>query len=270
MTEQVPNAMELFKDAQQCGEISPGSAALLSGLSARINRTMSLLPVTPQVTDQTQLCMLLDNTPSMENNDNHLAVIEGHNLVVNALLTAKAVNSIESLTALINPCPKYTRKITGDNDEFQWGALRAAPRLDKRGYIHGSSTPLYDRCLEILGSVLARTKWWEDMYGVQTRSVTLLMTDGGNNDGKMKSKDVASVVADMLAMEKHRIFFMGVACGGIDFKEIGREMGIPDQCIGVVERDPKAIRSRFQLFSQSAVAVAQGSPVLPAVGFGGV
>ncbi len=270
MNQQVPDASELFSDARNAGEISPGSAALLSGLSARINRTMSLLAVKPQVTDQTQLCMLLDNTPSMENNGNHLAVIEGHNLVVNALLSARAVNSIESLTALINSHSKYVRKITGDCDEFQWGALKAAPRLDKQGYIHGSSTPLYDRCLEVLGSVLARTKWWEDTYGVQTRSVTLLMTDGGNNDGRMKAQDVARVVSDMLAMEKHRIFFMGVKCGGIDFKEVGREMGLPDECIGVVDRDPKAIRSRFQLFSQSATAVAQGASALPSVGFGGV
>jgi hypothetical protein len=257
MSQQVPNANELFKSAAQSGEISPGSAAILGGLSARINKTMSTLAVTPAVTELLQVCMLLDNTPSMETNKNYVAVIEGHNLVVEALLNAKGVDSVETLTALINPCTKYTQRVTGDSDTFRWSGLRAAPRLDPRGFISGSATPLYDRSLVVLGSTIARTKWWEDNYGVQTRSVTLLMTDGGNNDGSATAQDVAKVVADMLASEKHKIFFMGVACSGLDFRDIGRDMGIPDNCVDVVDKDPRAIRAKFQMFSQSAVALAR-------------
>jgi hypothetical protein len=257
MSQPVPNANELFRNAAQAGELSPGSAALLSGLSARINKTMSTLTVTPVVTELLQVSMLLDNSPSMETNKNYLAAIEGHNLVVEALISAKGVDSVETLTALLNPSDKYARSITGDSDDFRWCGLRAAPRLDKRGFIFGSGTPLYDRTLEVLGSVIARTKFWEDNYGVQTRSVTLLMTDGGNNDGKATEDDVAKVVADMLYTEKHRIFFMGVKCGGLDFHKIGQAMGIPAECIDVVERDPKAIRAKFQMFSQSAVSLAR-------------
>lgn len=261
-----PDAQELFQNARSAGEISPQTAALLSGLSARINKTMVAPVVKPTVTDQTLLCMLLDNSPSMEHHNNHKAVIEGHNMVVNALLSAKAVNSIESLTALLNPCEKYIKRTTGGVEDFQWQSLRAAPRLDVRGFIHGCSTPLYDRALETLGSVLARTKWWEDQWGVQTRSVTLLMTDGDANDGKASAKDVSKLVKDMLRMEKHQIFFMGVDCDGVDFRQIGEEMGIPKGCIDVVARDAKAIRAKFQLFSQSAVSVAQGlAPAVPNV-----
>ncbi len=262
MTEQTPDVSELFKDAQQAGEISPHTAKILDGLSARINKTMLAPVVRPNVTEMTLLCMLIDNTPSMEHHQNHAAAIEGHNLVVSALLSSRAVNSVESLTMLINPSDKYTKHITGDSTEFQWRALRAAPRLEKRNFINGCSTPLYDRAVEALGSVLARTKWWEDQYGVQTRSVTLLMSDGGNNDGKTEAAQVKKLVTDMLAMEKHRIFFMGVQSGSIDFRKVGAEMGIPPECVEVVTKDPKEIRNRFQLFSQSAVAIANGaSPV---------
>ncbi len=264
MSQSIPNADELFKAAAQSGDISPGSAAILGGLSARINKTMSPLLVQPSVTELLQVSMLLDNTPSMENNKNHLAVIEGHNLVVEALLQAKGLDSVETLTALINPCKNYTRRIAGDTDVFRWCGLRVAPRLDKTGFIQGSATPLYDRVLETLGSVLARTRWWEDTYGVQTRSVTLLLTDGGNNDGKAAASDVAKVVEDMLASEKHKIMFMGVSVGGIDFRSIGREMGIPDECIDVVAKDPKSIRSSFQMFSQSAVALGQQNAAMVA------
>lgn len=259
MNDQTPDASDLFRDALEAGEISPGSATLLGRLSTRINRTMSAPPVKPTVTEQTQLCMLIDNSPSMEYQGNHLAVIEGHNLVVNSLMSAKAVNSIESLTVLLNSSPGYTKRITADgDDQFRWAHLKAAPRLHAGGFIHGSGTPLYDRCLETLGSVLARTKWWEDTYGIQTRSVTLLMSDGANNEGQASAADVAQVVHDMLSMEKHRIFFMGVSTPGFNFNEIGKNIGLPADCIDVVSRDSRAIRARFQLFSQSAAAIAKG------------
>ncbi|MBX9669642.1 MAG: hypothetical protein K2X93_18610 [Candidatus Obscuribacterales bacterium] len=264
MNNQTPDASDLFRDALEAGEISPGSATLLGRLSTRINRTMSAPPVKPTVTEQTQLCMLIDNSPSMEHRRNHLAVIEGHNLVVNSLLAAKAVNSVESLTVLLNSSPDYTKGITADgDDEFRWTHLKAAPRLQSGGFIAGCGTPLYDRCIETLGSVLARTKWWEDTYGIQTRSVTLLMSDGGNNEGDASAGDVAKIVHDMLSMEKHRIFFMGVNQGGINFKEIGKSMGLPPDCIDVVSHDARAIRARFQLFSQSASAIASGgAPIM--------
>lgn len=267
-TNDTPDSADLFQDAKESGEISPGSAALLTGLSARINRTMAVLPVKPVVTDQTLLCMLLDNSPSMQSNRNHVAAVEGHNLVVNSLQQAKAINSVESLTILLNENPKYVHSITGDSDEFRWAALRAAPRLDHKRFVFGSGTPLYDRCLETLGSVLARTKWWEDTYGVQARSITLLTTDGEDNDSKSTASDVAKVVRDMLAMEKHRIFFMGVKSSVTDYVKIGQSMGIPDECIGVVGSDAKAIRDKFQLFSQSAVAVAANNQCVPNAGFG--
>lgn len=57
--------------------------------------------------------------------------------------------------------------------------------------------------------MVARTKWWEDTYGVQARSITLLMPDGEDNDSKNTAGGVAKVVGDMLVMERHRIFFMG-------------------------------------------------------------
>ena len=266
MSQQTPNASDLFQDALDAGELSPGSAMLLSSLSKRIDRTMAAPSVKPSVTEQTQLCMLIDNSPSMEIDSNYLAVIDGHNLVVNSLIGARAVNSIESLTVLLNDSRSYVRRVTGDSDCFTWGALKAAPRLEKVGYISGSGTALYDRCLETLGSVVARSKWWEDTYGVQTRTVTLLMTDGENNQGDASASDVAQVIRDMLAMEKHRIFFMGVKLPHVNFHAIGSDIGLPKECITVVERDPAAIRARFQLFSQSASAIASGGTLAAATG----
>lgn len=61
---------------------------------------------------------------------------------------------------------------------------------------------------------------------------------------------------------------MGVSAGVTDFVKIGLSVGIPADCIGVVERDAKAIRDKFQLFSQSAVALASNPCTIAPTGFG--
>ena len=157
--------------------------------------------------------------------------------------------------------------MTGGADDFKWTALRAAPRLVIDSYTRGM-TPLFDRVLELLGSVVARTKWWEDEYGVQTTSRTLIMTDGEDNESKFTAADVAQVVRDMLAMEKHQIFLAGIkGYDNIDFKALGKSMGLPDHCIDTVPSDEKAIRSWLELRSQSAVS-APAPAGAPDLGFG--
>jgi hypothetical protein len=266
------NVDDLFSDAQSEGVLSPGSASLLTGLSARIAMSMQPLAVAPTVSEQTLLIALLDNTPSMQHRGrdaasgklspktNAEAVIDGHNLMLESLAGAKAVNSIEYLPLLINPDPSYIQRICG-RDEFTWKAMRAADQLVEQGFIYGYSTPLYERALTALGSAVARTKFWEDTYSVQTRSVTVIMSDGENNSGRYKADDVKALVGDMQAAERHRIFYWGLQGSdtSIDFHEIGRSMGIPDDAITVIPSDPKAIRALFQLFSQSMSAAAAAS-----------
>lgn len=258
------SSQDLFDDGQSEGIISPSSASILTGLATRIDRSMQPLSVAPTITTQTLVGALMDNSPSMNYKDpsnrngptNAESVIEGHNLVIEALTGAKAVNSLEMLTQVLHPGKTYIQSVTGGSDVFKWTPLRAAPRLLVPGYLQGHDTPLYDRALELLGSVIARTKWWEDEYGVSTTTRTLIMSDGESNAGTHTAGDVRQVVEDMLAMEKHQVFFLGVKGydDSIDFRAIARGMGIPDDKIGVVPSDPRAIRAWFTLFSQSATS----------------
>lgn len=267
MNDQNPviSSQDLFDDSQMEGILSPSSATVLSDLSNRIDKSMQQLSVTPTITTQTLVAMLLDNSPSMnycanpgakDAQSNYQSVVAGHNLVIESLKGAKAVNSIEALTQLLNPEARYINTVTGGDKDFKWLPLSAAHNLIEDEYIQGWSTPLYDRSLELLGSVIARTKWWEDEYGVQTTSRCLILSDGENTDGRYTASDVKQVVEDMLAMEKHRIFFLGVRGpdSSVDFHDIATQMGIPHDSVGVVPSDPKAIRAWFQLFSQSATA----------------
>lgn len=247
---------DLFDDAKAEGILSPPSASVLSGLAGRIDRSMQILAAPPTVTTQTLLAMMMDNSPSMRHKNNFESVIAGHTLVLEALTGSKAVNSIEVLTQLLHPDADYIKAVTGGSDAFKWTALRGHPNLRGDEYIQGYDTPLYDRALEILGSVIARTKWWEDEYAVQTTTRVLLLSDGENNAGRYDEKDVRQVVQDMIAMEKHRIYFCGVKGydRNVDFTAIAKGMGIPEENIGIVPSDPKAIRAWFSLFSQSATA----------------
>jgi hypothetical protein len=282
MSNDTISSADLFADQQDEGLLSPSSASVLGQLATRIDLSMQTLSAPTTVTSQTVLGVLLDNSPSMNyvNRDktvnptgvsNADATIAGHNLVIEALTGAKAVNSIEMLSQLLNPDdPNYIKKVTGGSDVFKWSPLRVAPKLVSDGFVEGWATPLYDRALELLGSVVARTKWWEDEYGVQTTSRTLLMSDGESNTGRFGAADVRQLVEDMLAMEKHRIFFLGVrgADSSVDFNKIAADMGIPADCVGVVPSDPKAIRAWFQLFSQSATSDVAAPVDLSSVGFG--
>ncbi len=278
------NANDLFNQSANDGELSPGSATVLTGLGARINASLTPLVVAPTVTEETVLGVLMDNTPStdVEVRDPDsgklvnaaASLVSGHNLIKQSLLDAKVAESIEMLTQLINPEDDYISAITGGKPSFSWTPLRGAYLLNPVGYVHGYSTPLNDRTLELLGSAVARVKWWEEEYGVLARSLSLIMTDGQNNTGRASAADVKLVVQDMIRMEKHRIFFLGVdtSGNGVDFfRNVALNMGIPADCVDVIPNDPKKIRAKFQLFSQSAVQVSQSANVaaIQSIGFGG-
>lgn len=252
----VPKAEELFEGVEEGGELSAESVKLLSQRSAYVDTTFRAGTV-EGVSEQTLLTVLLDNTPSMDYAGkpgaatNASCVVDGFNLLVSSLIDARSVGSIELLPVLINPDGRWIKQVTGQTDVFTWRSIREVSRLLLPGYVHGSSTPLYERGLQALAAAVARTHWWEDQ-GVQTSTITLLMSDGQNNAGTATAAQVAQVVRDMRAAEKHRIFYWGVqGSERVDFREIGLGMGIPDTCISVIPSDPKQIRAMFQLFSQS-------------------
>jgi hypothetical protein len=62
---------------------------------------------------------------------------------------------------------------------------------------------------------------------------------------------------------------MGLDDGSTDFREVFREIGIPDAWILTPGASPQEVRRAFQVFSQSAVRVSQGAVTLHSLDLGG-
>ena len=106
--------------------------------------------------------------------------------------------------------------------------------------------------------MLAKSQQFSD-NGVPVRTVTLILTDGGDSGSNAWPAKVANVVKDMLKAEMHIIAALGIDDGSTDFKKVFREMGIPDQWVLTPGNTPTEIRKAFQVFSQSALRVSQNA-----------
>jgi len=129
------------------------------------------------------------------------------------------------------------------------------PTLDSRNFKASGGTPLYDRSIVTLGSVLAKSREFTSS-GVPINTVTLIVTDGHDEGSQHRARDVYPIVQDMLAQESHIVAGMGIDDGDTDFQAVFSSMGIPDNWILTPQSDPHDIRKAFQLFSRSAISAS--------------
>jgi hypothetical protein len=191
-----------------------------------------------------------DDSGSIRFAQNAQAVRDGHNLVLEALKESKQKDSI-----LV-----HTRYLNG-NVLYPYRALEDCLEMDRSNYNPDQGTPLYDQSVVLLGTVLTKTQEFAD-NGVPVRSVTLLITDGSDQHSvKQTAARVKSVADSMLKAENHIIAAMGVddGSGYTDFRQVFKEMGIPDEWVLTPGNTASEIRKAFQVFSQSAVYVSQGA-----------
>jgi hypothetical protein len=142
---------------------------------------------------------------------------------------------------------------------YPYVPLDAAIAMDEHNYVPCHATPLYDQAVVLLGTVIAKSAELAQA-GVPVRTVTLLITDGGDyGSTRCGAKEVRALVADLLAQENHVVAAMGIHDGTTDFVAVFRAMGIPDRWILTPGNSATEIRKAFQVFSQSAVAVSAGA-----------
>ena len=135
--------------------------------------------------------------------------------------------------------------------------LDTAFRLSRSNYHPYGGTPLFERSLVTLGGVLAKEQDFKSK-GVACRSITLIVTDGGNTDG-VSVANVKALVDKLLQTENHLVAGLGVQDRfGTDFRAIFKSMGIAEDWIMLANgADKKSIREKFVLFSQSARIASQ-------------
>ncbi len=241
---------ELIGEAAREGVLSPASAQALSGvdLGAQIQAGLGIAVDDVQASEVVLLTMMPDDSGSIRAAGNEKAVREGHNLVLTALGASKQRDAILA----------HTRYLNGQV-LFPYRPIDQAIGMTAKNYqaIHG--TPLYDQTVVLLGSVIAKAQDFA-RNGVMARSVTLIITDGGDcGSTRSGAADVARLVRDMARAETHIVAAMGIDDGSTSFRDVFREMGIEDRWILTPGNDAGEIRRAFQVFSQSAVRASQAA-----------
>lgn len=257
------NVNDLFKAAEDEGALSPDAARVLAlaDLGAQIQAGLGVAVDDVRASEVVLLTMMPDDSGSIRYANNEQVMRDGHNLVLDAMASAKQKDGILA----------HTRYMNGQI-LFPYCPVTQAVKMNKSNYEATLGTPLYDQTVVLLGTVIAKAQDFA-MNGVPVRTVTLILTDGADAGSTWaKAKDVRALVEDMRRAENHIVAAMGIDDGSTPFQDVFREMGIEDRWILTAKSGAADIRKAFVLFSQSAVRASQGGGGFhqaSAGGFGG-
>ena len=251
-------AAKLLQNAQQTGGISKRTLASLDivDVGAQIQAGLGVNVDDVAASEVVLLTMMPDDSSSIAAAGNTDAVRLGHNQVIDALKASKQSGEVLA----------HTRYLNG-SVLFPYATLDNAQTMTPANYDPRLGTPLYDQTTVVLGTVLAKTAELA-AAGIAVRTVTLLITDGADCGSKRcNADDVKRLVGEMLAQENHTIAAMGISDGSTDFRQVFRDMGIPDRWILTPGNSPSEVRRAFAIFSQSAARTTTGGAFAMA-GFG--
>jgi hypothetical protein len=250
---------DLFQTANEQGDISDGAMQALQVVDVgnQIQEGLGISVDDVTASEVVLVTIMPDDSSSMYGNTQ--LAIDGHNLVLDALTQSKQQDSILA----------HNRYLNG-NVLYPYSSIEQAVRMTSGNYSAHGGTPLYDQTVLLLGTVLAKTQEFSD-NGVPVRTVTLIITDGADmGSNRADAKMVNKLVTDMLRTENHIVAAMGIDDGGYtDFRQVFKEMGIPDNWILTPGNNESEIRKAFQVFSQSAVRVSQSAQDFSQTAIGG-
>ncbi|HEY3322822.1 MAG TPA: hypothetical protein VGP72_20375 [Planctomycetota bacterium] len=256
------NVNELLQNAHSEGDLSAQALQALTinaDIGAQIQAGLGITPDDVPASEVALVSMMPDDSGSIRYAGNAQLVRDGHNLVIQALRNSKQRDGILAHTRYLNGFVL-----------FPYRRLADAVLMDKKNYDPNLGTPLYDQTAVLLGTVLTKTKEFQDT-GVPVRSITLLLTDGADAGSRQQTpKSVRAIVEDMLRQECHIVAGMGIADGSTDYRMVFREMGIPDEWILTPGNSPSEVRKAFQVFSQSAVRASQSAAQFQQAALGGL
>ena len=243
-------AKNLLDAAHKTGTVSKAAMTALdvADLGAQIQAGLGIAIDDIAASEVVLVTMMPDDSMSIAQAHNTQHVRDGHNLVLESLRRSRQSGEVFVHTRYLNGEVLYP--YVGLADAVEMTSVNYDPR-------HG--TPLYDQTIVLLGTVLAKSTELAQA-GVPVRTVTLLITDGGDYGSvRAGAKEVCALVTDLMAQENHVVAAMGISDGTTDFRAVFRTMGIPDRWILTPGNTAGEIRKAFQVFSQSAVALGGGA-----------
>lgn len=250
MSQSAPNLNDLFQTARDEGLLSIASYQSLDvfDIGAQIQAGLGISVDDIAASEVVLVTIMPDDSGSIQYAGNAATVRAGHNTVIDALASSQQRDSILVHNRYLNGAVLYP-----------YCPVSQAIKMTEQNYDPNQGTPLYDQTVILLGTVLAKAQEFADQ-GVPVRTVTLLITDGGDvSSCRATAQTVRSLVKDMLRAENHIVAAIGIDDGETDFRQVFRDMGLQDQWILTPGNGHKDIREAFQLFSQSAVRASQSA-----------
>ncbi len=259
MTSNPVNLSALFKGAKQDGVLSAGALASIDvkDIGADIQAALGVSVDDVKASEVTLVTLLIDDSGSIRMGSNAQIVRDGYNLVLDALNASKQKDGILLMCRYLNGTV-LTPYMQADQ----------AVRMDSQNYNPNGGTPLYDESVTTLAAVLAKCQDFND-NGIPCRSVTLIVTDGADASSRQGANEVKKIVRDMLKAENHIVAGMGIDDGSTDFRQVFRDMGLPDEWILTPGNSASEIRKAFALFSQSAQRASQSAGTFSQQALGG-
>ena len=239
----------MFEEAHDEGAISKQSLQILQGsnLATQVNNAMGTsvddlianetLLVTLDIDDSGSIRFVAGNTEAIRN---------GHNVCRNEVLFGS-----KSAAAVL----MHTRYLNG-GVLYPYMPLSGVPDMTSKNYDPNGGTPLFDSMLETFAAVLAKVKECTDA-AIPCRTVTAIITDGGDSGSNASPAQVRSIVEDMIKAETNIIIGVGVSDGMTDFHNVFQSCGIPSDWILTPQNTPSEWRKAFGVISRSSQVMSK-------------
>lgn len=193
--------------------------------------------------DVTLLSVILDQSSSMSSVQND--VIDAFNEMSRALSDSKAAESI------------LMSAWTFDNDSkllFSYTPIDQVKDLTNNEYKPGGATALYDATMDGFTGIVA---YGQDLRnnGIRTRSIVVVISDGGDNVSSHTAASVKTIAQDLLRQEIYTLAFVGLGDESY-FRQIATDMGFPE--ILTTSNTASEIRRALNMISGSVIRTSQG------------
>ena len=239
----------LFESAHEDEVLSQTSLGILTNfdIGQEVQNAMGIDIDDVDAVETVLIGGLIDDSGSINMNGNASVVREGLNMVTDAVTASANKEGVLMHVKYLNGTVLYP-----------FCKIENIIKLDGNNYDPRGGTPLYDKCVSFLGTILAKAQEFADA-AVPSRTISLIITDGADiHSTENTAADVKSIVEDMLRQENHIVAAMGIEDGYTDFKQVFSDMGIPDDWILTPGNDPSEIRAAFNIFSQASQSAASG------------
>lgn len=193
--------------------------------------------------DVTLLVMLIDASGSMSSVRQE--VIDSFNQMSRALMDSKASDSILMSAWTFDDKPKLL---------FGYTPIDSVKDLTPATYDPDGGTALFDA---VLDGFIGIVGYGQDLRnnGIRTRSIVVVITDGGDNMSKHTAASVKTIAQDLIRQEFYTLAFVGM--GDVNtFRHIADSMGFPE--VLTIGNSASEIRKALKMISGSVIRTSTG------------